>query len=277
MKYNFVIKEVHKNDAGRFVQYYHYSPVFPRLTKHYLGIHLDDKMVGVLTLGWGTQPKGTIKKLFPEYDTKDYYEIGKMCMADYMPRNSETQMLKAVVKWTKLNCPAVQLLYTMADGIVGKCGYVYQAFSFYYGGDYWTDIFISDTGEKVHPRTMRTVLADNLKWLQENNPDNTELQKREKLFWPTIEYLDHINWKRIKGKMFRYMIGLNKKTKRLLHKSNEWRQDNYPKDTDLSWKQQTVNGYINCGLPEFNYDNAILNKKNIEQFVAVNNLEKHFT
>ena len=90
----FTVRVIHKSKAGLFTQRLHYSPVFPRLTKHYLGIHLNDELVGVLTLGWGTQPKSTIKKLFPSLDTIDYLEIGKMCMTEEMPRNSETQMLR---------------------------------------------------------------------------------------------------------------------------------------------------------------------------------------
>ncbi|BCU99114.1 MAG: hypothetical protein CM15mV25_1120 [uncultured marine virus] len=65
-----------------------------KLTKHYLGCYDNDKMVGVISFGWGTRPKHTIQKLFPKLDTKDYFEIGKMCMDDKMPRNSESQLLK---------------------------------------------------------------------------------------------------------------------------------------------------------------------------------------
>ena len=39
---------------------------WPKLTKHFLGCYLENELVqnGVLTLGWGTQPKATIAKLF---------------------------------------------------------------------------------------------------------------------------------------------------------------------------------------------------------------------
>ena len=63
---------------------------------------------------------GTIKKMFPTLTTQDYYEIGKMCMDDAMPRNSETQMMSATIRWMKQNTPSVKYLYTWADGIVGK-------------------------------------------------------------------------------------------------------------------------------------------------------------
>src|SRR5689334_8726408 len=126
MKYEYVIKEIDKLDAGEFIHRHHYSKVMPRLTKHFLGIHLNEVLVGVLTLGWGTQPLATIRKLFPTLTTKDYYEIGKMCMDPSMPRNSESQMLSSVISWMKVNTPERKFLFTWADGIVGKVGYVYQ-------------------------------------------------------------------------------------------------------------------------------------------------------
>jgi len=94
-----IVKEIDKDTCIELLQTYHYSAVMPKLTKHYLGVYIDEKLIGCLTLGWGTQPKGTIKKLFPELDTKDYYEIGKMALLDEMPRNTETQFLSAIIKW----------------------------------------------------------------------------------------------------------------------------------------------------------------------------------
>ena len=70
MKYNFEIKEISRFDSTELIQTYHYSKIMPRLTKHFLGCFLGDEMVGVLTLGWGTQPKATIAKLFDGLDTK---------------------------------------------------------------------------------------------------------------------------------------------------------------------------------------------------------------
>ena len=105
MKYEFQIKEVSRSYATDFIQSLHYSKIMPKLTKHFLGCYLENELVGVLTLGWGTQPKATIAKLFDGLDTKNYYEIGKMCMHPDMPRNSESQMLSSVIKWMKINLP----------------------------------------------------------------------------------------------------------------------------------------------------------------------------
>ena len=103
MKYNYEVEELRKQESVMFVEKYHYSPIMPKLTKHYLGFYVNKELKGVLTLGWGTQPKQTIKKLFPHLDTQDYFEIGKMCMTDDMPRNSESQMLSKTISWLKEN------------------------------------------------------------------------------------------------------------------------------------------------------------------------------
>ena len=94
MKCDYKIKILSKDIATIFVQKYHYSPVMPSITKYYLGYYLDKKLVGVLTLGWGTRPRHTFNKMFPKVnilkkehnefvnDINDwYYEIGKMCLA----------------------------------------------------------------------------------------------------------------------------------------------------------------------------------------------------
>ncbi|EOU2101058.1 hypothetical protein C0L85_07475, partial [Clostridium perfringens] len=80
--------------------------------KHYIGFFLNNTLVGVVTLGYGTRPKHTIKKIFPTLDTKDYLEIGRMCMLDSMPRNSESQMLSQLVKYIKINYPKIKVLFT---------------------------------------------------------------------------------------------------------------------------------------------------------------------
>ena len=200
-KIDYEVREVTREEATDLVQANHYSPVMPTLTKHWLGIFRDNKLVGVTTLGWGTQPKHTIQKIVDKsLDSKDYYEIGKMCLLESEMKNSETQMISQVIEWLRnrnearnrdiilenkkirknnwlnkdnpdwvtvpelpLN-PELKFLYTLADGIMGKCGYVYQAANFYYGGEYWTDSYMSSKGEKVHPRTTRQLCFDNWNW-----------------------------------------------------------------------------------------------------------------
>jgi len=253
----------------------HYSKIMPKLTKHFLGCYLENELVGVLTLGWGTQPKATIAKLFDGLDTKNYYEIGKMCMKEEMPKNSESQMISAVVKWMKVNTPERQFLYTWADGIMGKPGYVYQAANFLYGGFIWTQIYISDKGEKIHPRSARKLCEENVQFKLEREPDFFVGKKGERIYWLTQDFLDYKNILKVHGKQFRYILPLNKKARKLLKKSNvEWNL-NYPKDNDLVWNKSTKDGKkrlesmpkIDSDMTEYNTKNVNAHRGTLEAFI----------
>ena len=268
MKYNFEVKEIHKVNAIDFVQNFHYSPVMPKLTKHFLGFYLDGDLKGVLTLGWGTQPRQTINKMFPGLESKDYYEIGKMCMDEEMPRNSESQMISATIKWMKKNKPDCLFLYTMADGIMGKCGYVYQASNFYFGEKYWTQVYLMENGEKLHPRSTKELCRE-----------NAEFSGREKIFWMTRDFMKHKGIRAVVGYMFRYIYPLNKKAKYLMKNGStlNWSL-NYPKEADLQWMDVTDKHnkkYID--KPAFTFENAKYNLKNITAHKENADLQEFFS
>lgn len=275
MKYEFEIKEITRGYATEFIQSLHYSKIMPKLTKHFLGCYSENELVGVLTLGWGTQPKATIAKLFDGLDTKDYYEIGKMCMKEEMPKNSETQMISAVVKWMKVNTPERQFLYTWADGIMGKPGYVYQAANFLYGGFIWTQIYISNKNEKIHPRSARKLCEENVKFKLEREPNFFVGKKGERIYWLTQDFLDYKNIIKIHGKQFRYILPLNKKSRKLLKKSKVKWNLNYPKDDDLIWEKSTKGGkkqlkklpYIDSNMTEYNTKNVNAHLGSLEAFL----------
>lgn len=274
MRYEFYIKELPRHEATEFVQSLHYSKIMPKLTKHFLGCFNDNKLVGVLTLGWGTQPRLTIAKLFDGFDTKDYYEIGKMCMLEEMPRNSESQMIAAVVSWMKVNCPEKKFLYTWADGIMGKPGYVYQAANFLYGGFIWTQIYISSKGEKIHPRSTRLLCEENVKFKLDREPDFFVGKKGERIYWLTQDFLDYKGMSKIFGKQFRYILPLNKPSRKLLKNSNvKWNLD-YPKDIDLVWSKSSKDGrQLLDGMPYIDGDVVEHNSKNVNAH-KVNSLEE---
>jgi hypothetical protein len=259
------LKEISKDDAYPLIYHNHYSKVMPRLTKHYLGVFDDRELVGVLTLGWGTQPRQTINKLFPGLGTESYYEIGKMCMLERMPRNSESQMLSRTFKWMKENTDKL-FLYTWADGIVGKPGYVYQAANFLYGGFIWTDIYVGPDGEKIHPRSAKNLLKENAEFKGNSN---------KKIFWMTPDFMLHKGIQRIKGKQFRYIYPLSKKARKMLKKSTVSWSLNYPKERDLEWKDATRGGKSilleNC--PDINLDIVNENTKNVNSYKNSANLE----
>ena len=242
MKFDFEVIEFDKTLAINFVQKYHYSPVMPAITKHYLGFFLDGDLKGALTLGWGTKPRHTFNKMFPNvgilekkdekfvHDINDwYYEIGKMCLSTELNDNkgAGSQMVSATIKWLKNNTKC-QFLYTMADGIMGKCGFVYQASNFYYGEKYFTSVYLMENGEKLHPRTSKDLCMENAKF-----------SGKEKVFWMTTDFMIHKGIRRIDGLMFRYLYPLNKKAKRMMKQSSMNWDKSYPKSKDLEWVDVT--------------------------------------
>ena len=228
------------------VQRYHYSNTLPRLNKHFVGFFLDNKLVGMVTLGWGTRPLHTIKKIFPSLETKDYYEIGRMCMTEEMPRNSESQMISQLILWIKQNCPEIKVLFTWADGMMGKAGYVYQASNFLYCGYIWTDIYMKD-GIKLHPRQTKHYFT--------NDENDNRLTCR-----PTLEMMKSVGISHYKGKQFKYLTFLCSKNmaKKLKRECVETLSLDYPKEKDLEWKIQNESGkWVYCDKPPYISDTNV--------------------
>jgi len=168
-------------------------------------------------------------------------------------------MLSATVRWIKTNCPDKKFLYTWADGIVGKAGYVYQAFNFWYGGFIWTDIYIGADGEKIHPRTSKALCQENARMLG-----------RDKIFWLTPDFLKLKGIQRIKGKQFRYILPLARRYRKLLNESTvKWTKE-YPKDGALLWKRQEGKGMWKDldTIPAMNLSVVNLNKRNVEAHIG---------
>ena len=141
-----------------------------------------------------------------------------------MPRNSESQLLSLSIKWLRENT-AIKYLFTWADGIVGKPGYVYQAANFLYGGHSITDTYVTEKGEKVHPRTIQGILP---------NEEGLKYGHR-----PNFEQLKELKLSRVKGKQFRYIYPMSKKDRKYLKKSTVVWNLNHPKHSDLEWKIKT--------------------------------------
>ena len=212
------------------IQKYHYSNTLPKLNKYFVGFFLKDELVGVVTLGWGTRPKHTIQRIFPSLDTQDYLEIGRMCMTDDMPRNSESQMLSQLVKWLKVNHPEIKILFTWADGMVGKVGYVYQASNFIYAGYSGGEMYMKD-GVKIHVRQMKSFIVP-------RGVKDDRITVR-----PTLDQMKQFNILHFKGKQYRYLLFLcNKKEKnKLLQECLIDLTLPRPKENDLSWTIKDIN------------------------------------
>lgn len=140
----------------RFVARHHYAVICPPITKLTLGLFDKGELAGVALWGYGTRPRHTIKKLFPSLDVEDYLELNRLCVLDSMPRNTESLYLRMMADYIRGHHPAIKLLYSWADGLRGKPGYVYQASNWLYGGSIWSQFYVTEEGEVVHPRFLIT-------------------------------------------------------------------------------------------------------------------------
>ena len=239
-----IVKQISKAYAIQYIRTHHYSKILPKLTKYYLGFYDNEHIIGVVTLGWGTQPLQTIKKIFPRHNinTSDYLEIGKMCFSkqNNNDQKSGSQILSLLKKWVIKNTECLYL-YTLADGIMGKVGIVYQASSYHYLGYFMTSVYMDNiTMEKIHPKSARKLLEE-----------NAIFEKKKKVYWLTHCFCKYKNISKINGKMFRYIIPLNKKAKKILL-SYKIELD-YPKKEDLLFKKRIAhNKYIKIPMPKFN-------------------------
>lgn len=245
MKYKFKVKEIEKKLALEMIQKYHYSNTLPKLNKYFVGFFLNGELVGVVTLGWGTRPRHTIQRIFPSLDTKDYLEIGRMCMTEDMPRNSESQMISQLIKWIKVNIPELKILFTWADGMLGKVGYVYQASNFLYAGYSGGEMYMKD-GVKIHVRQMKSFLVP-------DGEKDSRITVR-----PTLEQMKMFNILHFKGKQYRYLMFLCDKheRRRLLEECLIEFPNERPKDDDLSWTVKNLNTgkWERCKKPPYKTD-----------------------
>lgn len=217
----------------------------PKLTKKYLGFYEQNELVGVVTLGWGTQPTGTIKKIFYNHNfkTNDYLEIGKMCfLPDKNKTNFGSKSISILIKWLKSHT-TISFLYTLADGIMGKCGYVYQASNFKYIGKFKTSVYMDrETKEKIHPRSANRLCVENAKH-----------ENKKKVFWLTHSFCEYKGIDKINGYMFRYIYPMNKKMAKLLKGYSKYNALKNPKNEDL-WFEKRINdnSFEQIEMPDFN-------------------------
>ena len=208
-------KQIQTETARDFVRRNHYAVISPPINKLSLGLFKEDKLVGVAMWGYGLRPKHTLKLMFPSLEVENYLELNRLCLLDEMPKNSESQFISENVAYFKKHFPKVKVLFSWADGLRGKCGYVYQASNFYYGGKILSEFYATKDGEVVHPRLLITRFG-----------------RRDMDFAFKV-----LGLKKIKGYQLRYCKFLcsHKERKALLKESPfEW-GFNYEKNKDLKW------------------------------------------
>lgn len=239
-----LVAPVSIEEARAFVRIHHYSEVMPRITRVCLGGYInggtqDERLMAVATLGFGTRPLHTIRKLFPSLGTNDYLELGKLCVSDEMPPNSESWFIAQIVRHLKQHHPEVILLFSWADGIIGKPGYVYQASNFFYGGFIWTEMYLDAQGNRCHVRSVQ---------------GDPRLPQSSGAF-KTRAYAEtsKLGYQKFFGLQFRYLFPLCHKQEweqLRLESTVSWQRGHYPKHVDCVWKKQTGKGTREaCLLP----------------------------
>jgi len=254
-----ILEYTDKNKAYEYIFKYHYSNVMPKLNKQYLLVKEDWNEIWIITLGWGTQPLWTINKLFPKHNlkTEHYLEIWKMCfIPECNNSNFGSRIMKELIKFLKQNHKEILFLYTLADWIMWKPGYVYQASNFKYIGSFDTLVYLdNNTWEKIHPRTAKNLCIE-----------NAIFSNKDKIFWLTYDYMEYKNISKIQGKMFRYIYPLNKQAKQILSEYNY----NYknPKTIDIKWFEMKSKNKKQIDMPKFNmWLLDWYNKNNINNFL----------
>ena len=209
------IQKINVRTAKDFVRHNHYAVISPPITKLSLGIYTNEKLTGVAMWGYGVRPKHTLKLMFPSLEVENYLELNRLCLLDEMPRNSESQFISKNLEYIKKHFSKVKVIFSWADGLRGKCGYVYQASNFYYGGKILSEFYATNEGEVVHPRLLIT-----------------QFGRRDMDF-----AFNELGLKKIKGYQLRYCKFLcsHKERKKLLKESPfKWGFD-YEKNEDLKW------------------------------------------
>jgi hypothetical protein len=250
------VEEIPLQVAAEFVKQHHYSKVMPKLNKLVLGLfETSGRLVGVITFGWGVRPQHTIKNLFPSLEAKDYLEIGKLCLLDEMPKNSESRFIAAAIKSLKKVRPELKVLFTWADAIWGKPGYIYQASNFLFGGSISSEAYRDENGQRIHPRQLHKFLCfigeigrqDKGVYVApadiEQNPQiamgnwapkGTSSGVRR----PSPYDLERLKLTHDRGLQFRYIYFLRDANKLLQESPVIWHRD-YPKNSDCSWTIKT--------------------------------------
>lgn len=236
-----LVQPIDVQTMTEFVRRYHYSARMPRITKACYGGFRDDKLEAAVSFGWGTRPADTPRVMFPSTGVNDYLEIGKMCMS---PEEGKRKTLSSFLSHAITNVRhqfSLKYIFTWADGIWGKVGYIYQAASFLYGGFIWTDLY-QIGGEAVHPRQLGGIL-------RENGISCDTITPR-----PTFAQLCALGWKHFRGKQFRYvrLLGTVDERERLLAESPfDW-STKYPKEDALAWQEHVTKGkWAACAQPKF--------------------------
>ncbi|MCP4489201.1 MAG: hypothetical protein GY820_18095 [Gammaproteobacteria bacterium] len=175
----FNIKEIGRDLANRLIVENHYSGKFYNATYIHLGVFQENKLKGVLQLGYAMNPASQ-ESVVKNTGIKDYLELNRMWLHDDCPKNSESMAISFAIKYIKKKHPNIRWIQSFADERCGKNGIVYQAANFGYYGEHSATFWTLDN--QVYHNSLMTrnpKLSKSAAVLQENKDRATSQSLRQ--------------------------------------------------------------------------------------------------
>lgn len=215
---NYNIKTISIYKAKEVIEKHHYSKSFHwPMGKYNLGLHLNEKLVGVITIGYpaGRNVRNSISSLIKD---SHVFELTRMWVNDKEARNTESFFIGKMFKWLRENTE-VKVLISYSDPNYNHLGFIYQATNWLYQGspEYAYQHYVF--GKWLHPRSCMekyyTTRSRELKKIDKNYNRRRLLgrhryvyilNKRERktvinnLYLPILEYPKFIQERRTKKK-----------------------------------------------------------------------------
>lgn len=124
-----VVQAISASDGNRIVKALHYSGKVVPNSQIHLGVYLDGRCGGALQLG-PSMRQDLSARLVHGTKPREFIELNRMALADWLPRNGESRVLAVMVRILKRSYPHLKWLLTFADGTQCGDGTIYRAAGF---------------------------------------------------------------------------------------------------------------------------------------------------
>lgn len=126
-----LVAAVSTRDVSEFCERWHYTGTSGNDSWRY-GLWIGPTLLGVVSYNLPT--RSTCESVFgPEHYDKVWH-MGRLVMADVVPKNSESRLIAGSLSMITINYPNVWAVITYAATDQGHIGYVYQATNAIYTG-----------------------------------------------------------------------------------------------------------------------------------------------
>ena len=140
-----------KSEADPIIIANHYSHKVTKNSFLSFLVYYYGKVSGALQIGFGIHPKNK-----GQYNSNEVREFDRMWLSDDMPKFSETITISLLHHYLRKVHPEIKHLISYADNSddVGNVGTIYKAANYKLVGKTKSDLYILESGERVHPITM---------------------------------------------------------------------------------------------------------------------------